>query len=463
MVRYSFYMLILAGLGYLFGSITFKGPSVVIEDGDEEVRRIKPKRSPASTSDLPAVSSFSPLPETSSYWPQTSGESSPSFSDQPFDDENFSPDEGPGAPSEESEGVTSAAPTYPSRNNRGLSSSSPSSLKKNSDTDSNGLGSPSSMGYVGGGNWYQAPSGEIITGPDDTSSDNGNSSSGGSSGSSSNPTLTCTSNYGTGGYSDIVLVELSCSSSASIKYCVSDNTCCDPRTSGLAYTGIIPIGEREGSYCLSFYGTSSSLTSNIVQHTYTVDKYLPDLNVSHLMTYYQTTELSGSSSIESNDFGKMNFDVGQINLLTHDPGPAGLNTNCEDLVLNYGSLTTPAPLVLEYLDASSLSPATLFNLPLHRGDLAYGDNYVLSFMADHSSTPSLYSCSTTKIRLFDFEYFQMGATHGDVGTDHVREFEGGFSAYGFFEASDVYRGPAGESTENKGGQKLETGLFSIFY
>ncbi len=462
MVRYSFYMLILAGLGYFFGSITFKGPTVAIEDGSEDVVRLKPKREPASTSDLQAVSSLSPLVETPSYeFEATSDRSSNLSYDPQYDDENFVADDGSGAPSEESETVASAAPTYRNRNNRSLSSSSGSSQKKNS--ESSGLSNPSSIGYVGGGNWYQAPSGEIITGPDDTSSNNNGNSSSGASGSSSNSTLTCSSNYGTGGYSDIVSVELSCSSSASIRYCVSENTCCDPRTSGLAYTGIITIGEREGSYCLSFYGTSSSLTSNIVQHTYTVDKFLPDLNVSHLLTYYQTTELSGSSSIESNDFGKMNFDVGQINLLTHDPGPAGLNTNCEDLVLNYGSLTTPAPLVLDHMDASTLSPSELLNLPLHRGDLAYGDNYVLSFMADHSSTPSLYSCSTTKIRLFDFNYFQMGVTHGDVGTDHVREFEGGFSAYGFFEESDVYRSPAGESSENKGGQKLETGLFSIFY
>lgn len=447
----------------MVGSITFKGPSVAIEDGTEA--QAKPNRKPASLPASPVVREFSPVPKTPSYEFEASGDRTSNLSYQPqFDDENFEADESFGAHSSESETVSSAAPIYPKRKKRGPSSSSNSYKKKNSDSDSSDLSTPSSHGYVGGGNWYQAGSGEIITNSDDTiDDDDDDDSSCSSCGSSSSPTLSCSSNYGTGGYSDIVSVELSCTSSASIKYCVSENTCCDPRISGLSYTGIIPIGVREGSYCLSFYGTSSSLTSTIVQHTYTVDKLLPDLNVSHLLTHYQTTELPGSSSIESNDFGKMNFDVGQINLLTHDPGPSGLNLNCEDLLLSFESLTSPVPRDLSIMDASALSPSASLNLPLDLNELAYGDNYVLSFMSDHSSTLSLYSCSTTKVRLFDFEYFEAGVNHGDVGTDYVREFEGGFSAYGFFEASDVYRGPAGESAESKGGQKLETGLFSIFY
>ena len=60
---------------------------------------------------------------------------------------------------------------------------------------------------------------------------------------------------------------------------------------------------------------------------------------------------------------------------------------------------------------------------------------------------------------------QADVSHASAVTGNVREFAGEFSVYGFFEADEtnVYRGPAGSSSEDKDGRSLKSGLFSIFF
>jgi hypothetical protein len=187
--------------------------------------------------------------------------------------------------------------------------------------------------------------------------------------------------------------------------------------------------------------------------------------VGHTKIFYQTTELDGTSFISSQDFGKPNFSVGQINLKSHDPGPVGLNYNCDDIIANYVNLPLPTPItVLPLFDVSLISVNSQVQIPLRIDQMDYGDNFITSYIENNNFVAPLYSCSTTMVNLDDFEYFQSDASQGDIGSNSVREFEGEFASYGFFEADAVvYRGPAGVNTEEKTGQNLKSGMFGMFY
>jgi len=141
-------------------------------------------------------------------------------------------------------------------------------------------------------------------------------------------------------------------------------------------------------------------------------------------------------------------------------------------VTNYVSYPAPSPdPFFEWItgvdpETGSLSPSSQIDLPLVLAKLDYGDNFIVTWIRNSSHAPATYSCSTTKVHLEDFDYFQADSSHGETGTQYVREFSGGFTAYGFFEPTidnPPTRGPAGESAEDKSGERLESGLFSIFY
>ena len=295
---------------------------------------------------------------------------------------------------------------------------------------------------------------------------------------------TCTATPGTGAYSSSVSVTITCDAPSDIYYCVSNAACssgttCDPEASGMAYSSPVTIGATDGNYCLSFYGTatSSGLDSTITDLSYDINSALPHLEVTNTKTYFQTTELYGRednipsniwTSIVSNDFAPTGISVGMVNLKTHDPAA----TTCEDVVTNYVSYPAPSPdPFFEWItgvdpETGSLSPSSQIDLPLVLAKLDYGDNFVVTWIRNSSYTPATYSCSTTKVHLEDFDYFQADSSHGDTGTQYVREFSGGFTAYGFFEPTidnPPSRGPAGESAEDNSGERLESGLFSIFY
>ena len=126
---------------------------------------------------------------------------------------------------------------------------------------------------------------------------------------------------------------------------------------------------------------------------------------------------------------------------------------------------------LALFDISNISASSQIEIPLAPTDLNYesdGVNFITSFIINDNFTVPLYSCSTTNIYLNDFEYFQFDvAQSGPVtgtGTSSVREFEGEFTPYGFFEEeASVFRGPAGVARELKTDEVLNSGLYSILY
>ena len=187
--------------------------------------------------------------------------------------------------------------------------------------------------------------------------------------------------------------------------------------------------------------------------------------VTHNKTHYQTTQLSGIHDVNSSNFGETNFWLGQINLKSHDPGTSGLNLTCEQIVQNYSTLTSPAPLeMFTPMDMALIAPASTVEVPLSSSQLAYGDNFITSYILNDNYASPLYSCSTNKIILNDFDFFAVESCHGDPGTDEVREFSGSFTPYGFFEQASVLpRAPAGSAIEEQNTQELRVGSFAIFY
>lgn len=281
----------------------------------------------------------------------------------------------------------------------------------------------------------------------------------------SNTSIICSASTGGGTYSTSRNITLVCSASATIKYCVSENVCCDP-ASGTTYTSAFTIGENNKTFCLSFIGEDAEGNeSSEVQLSYTFNATAPHLVVTHPKIQYQTTELLGKAVITSNDFGDAGFELAQLNLKSHDPGPAGLNYDCDDIVANAASLVTPTPsTILGPLSAASFTAAQQVENLLDTTKLVYGDNFITTLMSNVSFTDEVHSCATTKVVLQDFEYFQPYPLQAEAGSTTVREFEGGFSAYGFFEEpSDVYRGPAGISVKVTGDQELRSGILGVMY
>lgn len=367
------------------------------------------------------------------------------------------------------ESFSSETPAYvPGRRSRGVSSSggrgSVSSIGKGSATTTSS--GTKSLGPFPGSGLIEPPA---VSSPGPQSSPD-NSDTGNRTPTSTpapTPVLNCSANVGGGAFSAPLSVSLTCTAAADIKYCVStDGTCCDPESSGLSYSSNIVIGGDDGSYCLSFIGeTTSGVTSTVVQQTYTFNNDRPHLEASQPVIFYQTTELPGQGHIASDDFGKINFGVGMLNLMKNDPGPSGMNLDCDEIVTNYVTYPAPTPIeILSFFNTSGVPNTSQLDVPIILNHLGYGENFLTTYIRDNNNAAPVYSCSTTKVTLEDFPYFQADISHGEDGSNSVREFEAGFVAYGFFEEeANIYRGPAGSSSEEASGQKLESGLFQIFY
>lgn len=275
----------------------------------------------------------------------------------------------------------------------------------------------------------------------------------------------CSTNIVGGSFGNPIGITLECIFPSTIKYCLSTDVCCDPESNGTTYSSQVVIGPKNGTYCLSYIGDSPTGGSSVVyQQNYTINSTFPDLNVGHSKIFYQTTELNGTSFISSQDFGKANFSVGQINLKSHDPGPDGLNYDCEEIIANYVDLPAPGAVeVLSLFDVSIANINSQVEIPLRLEELEYGDNFITSYIENNSYVAPLYSCSTTKVNLEDFEYFQADASQSETGNNSIREFEGEFSSFGFFEDLTVIRGPAGLNSEEKSGENLKSGLYGLMY
>jgi hypothetical protein len=278
----------------------------------------------------------------------------------------------------------------------------------------------------------------------------------------------CSPNITGGSFGNPVGITLACNYSSTIKYCLSDGACCDPETDGTTYSVPVVIGHKNGNFCLSYIGNSDSGGASVLYHQYyTINSNLPNLSVGLSKTFYQTTELNATSFISSLDFGKQNFSVGQINLKSHDPGPDDLNYDCAEIIANYVDL--PPPQSIEVLPFFNVSLATInsqVEIPLRVDQLDYGDNFITSYIENNNFVAPVYSCSTTKINLDDFEYFQTDDSQSESGDNSVREFEGQFTSYGFFEpsiANEIRRKPAGTNTEDNTGENLKSEMLGIFY
>lgn len=442
----------------------------VVEDDEEfVVRPVKSKRKPASVTKVQPVRKNSELYKAH-------------FRETQKDDKNFAPE----VERDEREtvssggqmnyagdsGLNSSTRSYPDNSSSRGSSSRPSS---GGGTSGGGTTSGSASGASwGGGPPVSKSTGGTSGGGNPVTPSNPSSPStpttGGNTGDSNN--LSCTANQGGGVYSSAILVQLSCSASATIRYCISQGTCCDP-SNGTTYTPgtDILLGTVDGDFCLSFEGesTTGNAVSPSVSNNYNFVSGAPNLQASHPKIFYQTTELNGLSYLTSNDFGKTNYGMGQVNFKTYNPDPDVTTNGCENVldtyVFNPPVTPSPAPsIILSLLDLATVNPGSQIEIPLRPDHLDYGVNYVMSYLVDGTEATPNYVCSTRAITLEDFEFFTSEDSHGVAGTNQVREFSAGFSPYGFFEEEDsLYRGPAGVSGEDQSGQRLEAGLFEIFY
>lgn len=282
-----------------------------------------------------------------------------------------------------------------------------------------------------------------------------------SSGTPTPSNISCSANYGGGAYSHPLGVSLSCSANAEIFYCLNQGACCDPETGGTDYSTAVVVGASVGNYCLSFYGVGDGKTSSVVQVSYSFNNTFPHLQVTHPKVVYQTTQLAGQSILTSNDFSKANYFMGQVNLKSHDPGPSGLNLNCEEIVDQYAGLINPmTSIILSLYDMMGASPSLELEVPLNLNKMEYGDNHITSYVINQTYNAYLYSCSTTNVALIDFDFFQMESVHWSVGGTGVQEFSGGFQSVGLYEdGSDFFRAPA--SVENEA--DLKSGLFDVVF
>lgn len=283
---------------------------------------------------------------------------------------------------------------------------------------------------------------------------------------------TCSASVVGGSSNHPVGIDLSCAYTSTIKYCIGVDAgaaCCDLETSALTYSTKLIVGPTNGNYCLRFFGDSTYAGKSVnYEQSYIINSELPNLLVGHPKIYYQTTQLAKKSYITSTDFGKAGYGIGQINLKSHDPSPAGEDLTCEAIVNNYVGLPLPAAnTILALLDVSLDSSSTQIEIPWRVDQLAYGDNFITSYIENSFYAAPMYSCSTTKVTLTDFEYFQSETTFAKVVADDLSELTAELSPYGYFEPNDTdvnaFRAPAGVHSADNGGQILVSGLFDIFY
>lgn len=296
---------------------------------------------------------------------------------------------------------------------------------------------------------------------------------GGVQGTTESVPLTCSANLNGGTFPSAINVGLSCSTSAEIKYCVSSGACCDPEVSGTVYTGNITIGNTDGNYCLSFFGRSDTIgkTSPVIDQTYTINQDVPDINSMFVQRYFQTTQLTAMNYLESSDFSKDGFMAGQVNLGGIDPSPAGLNLSCQTLMTDTIYADSPEysfTTLLAEMSIEGLLATQALQIPMTRPELIYGENNIVTYMANNNGPLPVYGCSMNKVYLSDFEYFQAELAFGDdPNANGVREFSGGLNPYGFVDVDntnlELGRAPASLVNQDQGGQELKVGLFGIFF
>lgn len=276
-------------------------------------------------------------------------------------------------------------------------------------------------------------------------------------------TLSCSASVASGSYSYALSVSLSCSSTAQIRYCLSEGACCDPDSpEGINYVSSTPIiiGENNSQYCLSYYAVSNTnTTAAISNRTYTINKQLPDLYVEIPVTWMQTTETAIYANVNSQNFGQNNFSLGQISYLSHNISSSGDDLGCEEVSSMMGNYVSPSPLyTLSPFSIANVSISQQVEIPLSPTNLEYGVNYVATYLVNSNHAIPTYSCSISEITLLDFPYFESS------GLSATAEITGGFTPFGFYEEDFNFpRSPAGESSSSNIDHKIETAFLSVIY
>lgn len=276
--------------------------------------------------------------------------------------------------------------------------------------------------------------------------------------------LFCSASVPDGSYSYALSVALNCSTSATIKYCLSEGTCCDPDSpNGFIYSSSSPIivGQLDAQYCLSYYAINSSNdSSDIFRRRYDISKSLPDLYVETPVSWMQTTEAPISANINSLSFGGNNFSLAQISYLSHDVSPTGDDLKCDELATQMQSYLSPTPVyTLAPFDISHLISSQQLEVPVTPAHLSYGVNYLATYLANLNGSIPTYACSVSQVTLMDFSLFDYAAV-----TSIDNELTGGFTPFGFYgDPTSLVRAPAGESSFSHPDQKIETSFLSIVY
>jgi|GEM_PF-6780389 len=277
--------------------------------------------------------------------------------------------------------------------------------------------------------------------------------------------FSCFTTIDSGTYNSPVSLNVSCTRSATVKYCVGTaGSCCDPN---LDYLSPVIIGDHSGGdFCVKLSAISDKGETTLLTKSYIITNQVPNLQSSQPLIYAQTTELSSYIYLSSLDFGKVNYSSYLINLKSHNPGPLALNLNCDEVIAEASTLSSPTPMTIlnDYL-VSGLNPLSdQIKIPLSTSNLEYGDNYLVSIMSNKNVTPEVHACSNHKFTLMDFEFFNYLPAQASVASGDIREFSGQFTPYGFFEETIQHpRAPAGISEGILVNQRLESGLFGIFF
>lgn len=340
-----------------------------------------------------------------------------------------------------------------------------SSSESNSNSSSNASTSSDSLSttITGGGGFFSTDS------ESDDDSDNNSSSDELEEVELEQEDITCSASVADGSYSYTLKIDISCTSSSSIRYCLSDTGCCDPDSAnGQIYDeSVVLIGqELDTDYCLSYYGVSSTTNdySEVFTNSYTINLHLPDLYVSTPTKYIQTTQLlDPMSSISSNDYGLDGYLLGQVNYKSHDITATGDNLNCEEVYSDIGSYSSPSPIeTLVATSISSIEPNQQVDIATETSVYVYGKNYLATYLVNTNESPILASCAITEVILEDFDLFlQSSITASSNASGSV---SAGFTPYGFYEENlSLPRSPAGQPSYSDGLSSSDSGFLGIIY
>lgn len=292
--------------------------------------------------------------------------------------------------------------------------------------------------------------------------DSKNSKSSTTEGSKVFKSLNCVSSIGGGTFNTPINVNLSCSSTALIRYCISEGSCANPceLLSGKDFATPIFLGADTQEYCLTFQGRTDGVQSKVEHVAYNFSTTAPHLETTWQKIVYQTTQLRGQISLASNDLPGDSLGFGLINFKSHDIS----NMNCEEIMDSVTTMTSPTPLeILPLTDVSQLSSGEQMNVFFDKVDLDYGENWLTAYHKGENFE-SNYSCEQNVITLEDFPFHESYASNSVMNVDGVLELSGGFTPIGVFEENSIlYRGPAGIDMENKNQQELRVGFFGILY